>query len=233
MNKQEKLQHVLSLIKDSGLSNYEIAKGTGISAAGIGKLVNGLSKNPQERTLDIINEFINKDVQTISETTNSNGNTFTELPTGEYFMTMPLVEHEAQAGYISGYGDAEFISEQPTHSIIVDQVHKGRYVAFRVSGDSMDDGTRNGISNGSILTCRELSKQYWKDDFHLNKRPYWVIVHKDGVLFKQIKEKDNSEGVIKCHSINKSPEYQDFDIELNDVVQIFYAINVTRVIESI
>jgi hypothetical protein len=38
---------------------------------------------------------------------------------------------------------------------------------------------------------------------------------------KQIVEHNVEEGVIRCHSINPSPEYHDFDIDLREVTRIF------------
>jgi hypothetical protein len=38
---------------------------------------------------------------------------------------------------------------------------------------------------------------------------------------KQIVEHKIEEGIIRCHSINPSPQYHDFEIDLREVSRIF------------
>lgn len=89
---------------------------------------------------------------------NKNSNHFIKLPNGQWFMTMPLAEHGIQAGFLDHYQDLDFLTDIVQHSIIVDKPVQGRYVAFRVKGYSMDDGTKNAIEHNNIVSCRELQR---------------------------------------------------------------------------
>lgn len=60
LTKQEKLKIIRDKIKELNISAYEIAKNTSLTEAGIGKIINGIVKNPHENTLNSIIEYLNK-----------------------------------------------------------------------------------------------------------------------------------------------------------------------------
>lgn len=137
---------------------------------------------------------------------------------GRKIMAVPLISQYAYAGYLSGYADAEFLEHQPF--IIVDEDYTpGHYVAFEVKGDSMTDGPFNSIVEGSIVVCRELYKEHWKSKLRRDET-YLIVHHELGICVKEIVDQDLETGRITCHSLN--PEYHDFDIFLDDVLQMFY-----------
>jgi transcriptional regulator with XRE-family HTH domain len=165
---------------------------------------------------------------------NKNGNKFIELPNGQYYMLMPLAEFNVQAGFLGNYQDADFLMDLGQHGILVDRPYQGRYVAFRVNGDSMDDGSSNAIARNSIVTTRELQRHHWTDKLRYRDFPYWVIYTTQSKmpLLKEIIEHNTEEGYIVCHSLNDSPEFTDFKLSLNDVQALFYVIDVNKSISK-
>lgn len=161
---------------------------------------------------------------------NKNGNKFIELPNGQYYMLMPLAEFKIQAGFLSSYQDTDFLMDLGQHGILVDKPLQGRYVAFRVNGDSMDDGSNHAITRNSIVSTRELQRHHWVDKLRFRDFPYWVIYTTQSKmpLLKEIVEHNTEEGYITCHSLNDSPEFTDFKLHLNDVQALFYVIDVSR-----
>ncbi|NDI99580.1 helix-turn-helix transcriptional regulator [Flavobacterium sp. LaA7.5] len=161
---------------------------------------------------------------------NKNGNKFIELPNGQYYMLMPLAEFKIQAGFLSSYQDTDFLMDLGQHGILVDKPLQGRYVAFRVNGDSMDDGSNHAITRNSIVSTRELQRHHWVDKLRYRDFPYWVIYTTQSKmpLLKEIVEHNTEEGYIMCHSLNDSPEFTDFKLHLNDVQALFYVIDVSR-----
>lgn len=155
------------------------------------------------------------------------GNVIEELPNGKFLLSVPLVPHKAHATYISEYQDADYIADLTRVSFIVDRVPRGRYQAFEIQNDSMNDATldtgpsREAILNGDIVLGRELGKQHWTSKLNTNGYPYWIIVHKDTIVCKEIINHDVEKGIITCHSLNNSPEFQDFNLNLNDCHQLF------------
>jgi transcriptional regulator with XRE-family HTH domain len=157
------------------------------------------------------------------------GNEFVPLGNGQFLMIVPLVEDYAQAGYTAGFSDTEFINELPRHSIVVTQKHKGKYRAFRVSGDSMNDDTAKAICDGDIATGREIEKIHWNSRFHLHKFTEYIIVHREGIIIKTIVQHNVEQGIIKCQSKNSDKErYPDFDINLKDVFEILNVVAIDR-----
>ena len=165
---------------------------------------------------------------------NKNGNQFIELPNGQYYMLMPLAEFKIQAGFLNNYQDTEFLMDLSQHGILVDKPVQGRYVAFRVNGDSMDDGSSSAITRNSIVSTRELQRHLWKGKLRYRDFPYWVIYTTQSKmpLLKEIIEHNVEEGYITCHSLNDSPEFEDFTLHMNDIQALFYVIDVNRTVSK-
>ncbi len=173
-------------------------------------------------------------VQFSDDFENKNGNKFIELPNGQYYMLMPLAEFKIQAGFLSNYQDTEFLMDLSQHGILVDKPVQGRYVAFRVNGDSMDDGTSEAITRNSIVSTRELQRHLWNSKLRYRDFPYWVIytTQSKQPLLKEIIEHNVDEGTITCHSLNDSPEFEDFTLNMNDIQALFYVIDVNRTVSK-
>jgi len=165
---------------------------------------------------------------------NKNGNKFIELPNGQFYMLMPLAEFNIQAGFLSNYQDADFLMDLSQHGILVDKPVHGRYVAFRVNGDSMDDGSNRAITRNSIVSTRELQRHLWNGKLRYRDFPYWVIYTTQSKmpLLKEIIEHNTAEGYITCHSLNDSPEFTDFRLNMDDIQALFYVIDVNRTVSK-
>lgn len=159
----------------------------------------------------------------------NNSNTkFTEISPGRYRMKVDLVPYQARAGYLSGFGDHPYIEELPKHEVTVTKYHSGKYLAFEVSGDSMNDGSIKSIPDGSIITGRILDKQLWRPKLHTHNYDYWIFVHKyEGILVKMIKEQNAETGDITLASLNPNKElYPDQVINLIDVHEILNVVKI-------
>lgn len=170
---------------------------------------------PAENYGKLINQFEKNVVL------NSFGNTYEELQNGKFLLNAPLVPIKAQAGYLSSFGDEDYIENLTHVNFIVDRIGQGRYVAFEITNDSMNDGSINSIPSGSLVLCREVQQIHWTSKLNFRKFPNWIIIHKDGIICKEIIAHDFEKGKIKCHSLNSSPEYKDFELSLTDVYQLF------------
>lgn len=157
------------------------------------------------------------DLEEYTET--KNGLKFYKREDGQLVMKVPIVPIVALGSPEDEYAEIIRDSESGTVSISVDAVHHGRYVAFRIEGDSMDDGTRNSFEAGDIVVCRELSRDNWLPKLHIRDWPYWVIVFGNNVRIKEIVKQEGN--FITCHSINPSPEYTDFKLNFNEISRLF------------
>ncbi|MDR0660965.1 MAG: LexA family transcriptional regulator [Prevotellaceae bacterium] len=147
------------------------------------------------------------------------------LPNIKY---VPMVSQYAYIGYLTGYGDEEYIESLPTIPFIVDQQQmKEHYVCFEVKGDSMDDGTQDSILEGDRLLCREIGRHHWTQDKpHINRWDFVIVHRTEGILVKRIVKHDIEKCEITIHSLN--PEYADRVLHFNDIAQIFNVAEVSR-----
>lgn len=237
--------------KELGLTQEQVALELGVSRKTINTYENSehLSESKQQMLQLYFNSKSNNmlhsggsidHVEPIYETfddslENKNGNSFTELSNGQFLMSMPLIEIEAQAGFLDNFSNTEYLSENLQHSIVVNKMHFGRYVAFRVKGDSMDDNSKNAIPHGYIVATRELQREHWSSKLRFDEFPYWVIYTKKSAfpLLKQITKQNKETGTITFHSLNDSPEYCDFELNVDDIQALFYVVDVTRPISNI
>jgi hypothetical protein len=138
----------------------------------------------------------------------------------------PLVSQFAHAGYLRGYSDPEFMDSQPVY-FSIRKYNNGNYVAFDIRGDSMRDWTEMSICDGDIVLCRELPVESWGMGLHVPK--VFIIIHKtEGITCKEVIRHNRETGEIFCHSWNKDPEYSDFTLNLQDVMQLFYLKEISR-----
>lgn len=151
------------------------------------------------------------------------GMKYYELGENQYKMRVPFVPYNAYARYIC---DSSDIMEQDRESweeidFIVDKIGHGNYMAFEIKGDSMDDDSKRSFSHGDKVLVRELDRIHWRDGIRYNQYPYWVIVFSHSILCKQIINHDMENNTITCHSLNPSPEYTDFTVNLDEVYRLF------------
>lgn len=247
-------QRVQRLMDLKGVTAYVVSQETGISSATMSRILTKEAKPNIKNSKTLADYFgvsvsylhtgedynIQADTLGVNEpfelqyTENKNGSDFMKLENGQFLMTMPLAEWNVQAGLLDHYQDIEYVKEMAKHSIIVDEPYKGRYMAFRVKGDSMDDGTSNAITPNSVVATRELGRQHWTSKLRFKDFPYWIIYTTQNKmpLLKEITNHDTTTGVITCHSLNDSPEYNDFELSLNDVQALFYVVGITKEVSS-
>lgn len=235
----------------NGLTPYQLADKSNVSQSTLSRILNKESK-PSQKTIANLSKYMgvsesylrtgnesNMQESILNEPepfySNSNGNTFTRIDDQNYIMKMPLIEIPAQAGFCDGYGQVDYITGIDNfHSIIVSEPHKGKYLAFRVKGDSMDSGNSDAIMSNSIVTVRELKREHWSSKLKINDFPFWIVCHKENgyPLLKKIINHNTTKGVITCHSTNQSPEFTDFDLNLNEVTALFYVVDISRPINK-
>src|SRR5690606_28808049 len=93
-----------------------------------------------------------------------------------------------------------------------------------VEGDSMDDGSRNSLCEGDKILCREVKQELWTSKLHFKDWYFVMAMKNDGIVVKQITAHDVENGIICCHSLN--PLFEDFEINLRDVAELYNVIKI-------
>lgn len=125
-----------------------------------------------------------------------------------------LVPEQASAGYIRGFSDRDYIKQ-------LDKFHmpwlppEYTYRAFEISGDSMPP-----IESGSIVLGRYVEN---KQDIKKGER--YIIVSKDGILFKRIYTPTKTKTDPALLLTSDNPRYEPYEIPYEEILEIwqFYA----------
>lgn len=225
------------LLDRDGVTAYRIWKDTSITKGTIANYVEGKT-NPNKSNISILASYFGVNDEWLANGTGemirqSNeyeeepflttkaGVKYYEMSSGKYRMRVPFIPIKAYAKYVDEIRDAEFLDQQyEEFEFIVDKIGHGRYFAFEIKGDSMDDDSKRSLSNGDIVLARELSQEHWRSKLHTDDYPNWIIVLNNTILCKQISEQDVDNCTITCHSLNPSPEYADFKLKMSDIKQL-------------
>lgn len=216
-------ERLAAFIESLGISQNEFARSCGLAQG----LVSRITDNAQESTFQKIQSRYPQLNMYWLRT--GEGQMLDEQPQAhpdfstysERVIYVPLVSQYAHGGYISGFADEEYLKQLPVIPFIVEQDARGRYIAFEVRGDSMDDGTRQSYAQGDIVLSREVEKEMWDVQFDISHTDF-VIVMNDGIIFKRIISHDVLSHKITVHSFN--PIFDDMVIDLADIKQIFSVI---------
>lgn len=148
------------------------------------------------------------------------GSVFYPLEYGKYLVMAPLVLVEWHKNYIQNLQKDEF-SNPFQGGFIIDFLTEEPHRIFEVSGDSMNDGSSEAIPNKAYVLGLEIKK----DTLARNNETYWnqsyIVVCADRIICKQLTGYNRENKSLLCHNLNTSPEFQDFELPLSEVLQVF------------
>ena len=122
---------------------------------------------------------------------------------------IPLVSVKAQAGYLEGYDDSNYIEELPTYS--VPEMRNGTYRMFQVSGFSMYPT----LQDGSYVIGKFVENWEWLSD----NRVCVVVTERDGVIVKRVTNRAREKGFLYCKSDNR--DYKHITVRVEDIREIW------------
>ncbi len=149
------------------------------------------------------------------------GSIFYPLDHGKYLLMAPLVLMEQYGDYLEKLKKATSKKTPFQIGFVIDLLEDGPYIAFEVAGDAMNNKTVEAIPNKAIVLGLNLKKETLTENKgNLWNKPY-VLVCKNRIICKQLMGYDPAKNSIQCHNLNNSPEYQDFEVPMDDVIQVF------------
>ena len=122
---------------------------------------------------------------------------------------IPLVSIKAQAGYLKGYDDSNYIEELPTYS--VPDMRNGTYRMFQVSGFSMYPT----LQDGSYVIGKFVENWEWLSD----NRVCVVVTECDGIIVKRVTNRAREKGFLYCKSDNR--DYKHITVRVEDIREIW------------
>jgi transcriptional regulator with XRE-family HTH domain len=127
-----------------------------------------------------------------------------------------IVPVKASAGYMSGYGDREYIGQLPRFSFPVPELgHERTRRVFQIRGDSMLP-----VLPGSYVLCEYL--QDWTE--LIDGATFILLTLNDGIVYKRVYNKMSQSNELILKSDN--PDYRPYTIKIEEVSEIWKAIGV-------
>ena len=121
-----------------------------------------------------------------------------------------FVPVKAAAGYLAGYADSEFIDELNTFTLPM--LSGGTYRAFEIIGDSMMPTPSGSIIVGEKIDATNDVK---------NDQAYIVVSRNEGIVYKRIVK--NNKNKNKLTLVSDNPQYQPYQVNTEDVVELWQA----------
>jgi transcriptional regulator with XRE-family HTH domain len=121
-----------------------------------------------------------------------------------------FVPIKAAAGYLAGYADTEFIDELNTFTLPM--LNGGNYRAFEIIGDSMLPTPSGSIIVGEKVDTLEDIK---------NNMAYIVVSRNEGIVYKRVVK--NNKAKNKLTLVSDNPQYQPYQVNADDVVEVWMA----------
>jgi transcriptional regulator with XRE-family HTH domain len=122
-----------------------------------------------------------------------------------------FVPVKAAAGYLAGYADQEFIDELNTFTLPM--LGAGQYRAFEIVGDSMMP-----TPSGSIIVGEKVENNA---DSLKNNQAYIVVSRSEGIVYKRIVKNNRAKN--KLTMVSDNPNYQPYQINAEDVLEVWQA----------
>jgi len=123
-----------------------------------------------------------------------------------------VVPIQAQAGYLHGYGDPEFIEDLPSFSLPLRELPPElTYRLFQIQGDSMLP-----VQSGSYIISSYI------DDWTSIKdgKTYVIVTRDDGLVYKRAwKQSDHHSLLLR----SDNTEYDPYDLSLDAVAELWQA----------
>ncbi|MGB5820099.1 MAG: helix-turn-helix domain-containing protein [Saonia sp.] len=212
---QDDLAEVIGVSK-STIQNYE-AKGATIPTKNLTKLAEYFDHSIAELYLREVNEA--EGIYSVPAT--KSGNDIKSIGHGKYVVMVPLVSAENRQRYMKRVQDEMFLAQLGRIGFVLHRIEDYKYMAFEITNKSMDNGSIHGIPNKAIVLGREVPKKEFARTLGTGQYPYWVLIYKNDFMCKRIESYNKKENTIVCHSLNSSPEYSDFEVDMKEVQQLF------------
>lgn len=116
---------------------------------------------------------------------------------------VPLIPIEAHAGSLTGFSDSvnDYDCEQ-----IVSPV-RGASFAIQVTGESMAPA----YPSGARILCQRIDEAAF-----IEWGKVYLLDTVNGAVLKQVRKSDNPDRIV-CHSLNPSPEFSPFEVEMRHI----------------
>jgi transcriptional regulator with XRE-family HTH domain len=208
-------QNLKYLRKLRGWTQEEFAVKVGIKRSLIGAYEEERA-DPRLEVLEVVADIFKLSLDELFlKDLSNNSNSYLSKRRQQKMMTsdrniIHFVPVKAAAGYLAGYADSEFIDELNTFTLPM--LAGGNYRAFEIIGDSMMPTPSGSIIVGEKVEDAENVK---------NSQAYIVVSRNEGIVYKRIEKNNRAKN--KLTLISDNPQYQPYQVNAEDVVELWQA----------
>lgn len=223
---------IRAIIEEFKLNNYSFSKRIGVTSTTVDSIVNGRPQPDGTRKktkpgydvlkaiieeFDIDPDFLFGKSTQMLKAASTNGSSYSGMPqvvavnqTGnENVVYVPI---KARAGYLNGYGDADYIETLPSFNM--PHLTNGSYRCFEVYGNSM---VRTFFDGDLVFGKYVESLSDIKDG-----RIYVIVSKNDGIVLKRVINRIEERGKLILKSDNKNGNYPTYTIDAEEVMEVWY-----------
>ncbi len=120
---------------------------------------------------------------------------------------------QARAGYLDGYGDPDYIENQPSFNMPM--LQNGTFRCFEIKGNSM----YNTLCDGDFIFGKFVANF---DDI-IDGRIYIIVSKKEGVVVKRVINRVKEKGKLILKSDNSDGNYPMYAIDAENILEVWYA----------
>ena len=142
------------------------------------------------------------------------------LDNGKVLLKAPLVLAKFHQEFIKRYNDESFIKKLLRADFFIPTLVDAPYMAFEITGDSMEDGTSRSIPNGALVLGIKMDEFKLKNNKNLRNKAF-VMVCSNRITCKWITGISFDRKSILCHNLNSSPEFKDFEIPTEEIKALY------------
>ena len=222
---------IREIIKHFGLNNFAFSRRIGVTSTTIDSIVNGRpqSDGTRKRTkpgydvlMSIINEFdinpnylFGKSQHMLKPEQEFDNGTYSGMPqiistNTDGDENIIFVSQKAQAGYLHGYGDMDFVENLPAFRLPI--LQDGTFRCFEVKGNSMYRTLCDGdLVFGSFVEELQDIK---------SGRIYIIVTKNDGIVIKRVINRILERDILILKSDNK--DYPTYTVHAEDIMEVWY-----------
>lgn len=185
-------QIIKEALRREGRQLSDLADFLGVSQQNLNGILN--KDNIKTATLEGVARFLGKPISFFYDEE-------TKIEKGDYLV--PLIPIEAHAGSLTGFSDSvnDYDCEQ-----IVSPV-RGASFAIQVTGESMAPA----YPSGARILCQRIDEAAF-----IEWGKVYLLDTVNGAVLKQVRKSDNPDRIV-CHSLNPSPEFSPFEVEMRHI----------------
>ncbi len=216
-------QNIKYLRKQAGHTQSELADRLGLKRPVIGAYEEGRAE-PRLQTLQFmaghfgytIDQLVNTDITTGESSVDPSGKSLRILPIAinpdDQQERATLVPVKAAAGYLSGFGDVEYVGSLPHFAMPFAELHADRtYRVFQIEGESM-----RPIPPGAYIIT-----EYVQDWTNLKPDDRYIFLTKsDGIVFKRVRNHPDKR---QYELMSDNPDFTPYFVKHSQVLEVWKA----------